>query len=97
MRDASQVFSLMLIGLGAAAISVLPSGGSVRELVELQTGMLGLANSASAARPASLMTQYAWAFRSGGVFAIVIGAGSLVIPWINALVYRRPAAAHHID
>jgi hypothetical protein len=63
----------------------------VQEVIELQMSMLGSSRSSAASAQVPALIQYAWAIRAGGVFAVVIGAGSLVIPWINALVYRRAA------
>jgi hypothetical protein len=89
MRDTNQLLGLFFVALGAAVLSIGPQSGAYDQLVEFQARMAGLGHASQADRFA-FTTDYAWAIRAGGVFVLVLGAGLLVIPWINALVFRRP-------
>jgi hypothetical protein len=89
MRDSTQLLGLIFIALGAAVLSVSPHGGSYDQLLQMQARMVGLEQAMRDDR-ISLVTDYAWVIRASGVFVLVLGSGLLVVPWINALVFRRP-------
>ncbi|HVJ87934.1 MAG TPA: hypothetical protein VM452_19885 [Caulifigura sp.] len=81
--------SLSLIAIGASAMSLIPFFGIYSDAALLQTSVFDLGGMhGRGLESLPILVRYAAYIRAGSIFAIVIGIGSLVIPWINAVVYR---------